>query len=157
GGKVRNIKASVYSPQKVTVAEAYQAFLSILETNGLTVVPHGRFLKIVETAGVASQNTPLYDAAQGAPNEDRFVTRMHRLQHVSADDVATVLGKFKSKEGDVVTYAPGNLLIITDTGTNIRRMMQIVEDIDVGSAGDQIWIEPVHYASASDVAKRIDE
>ena len=34
GGKVKNIKATVYSPQKVTVAEAYQAFLSILETNG---------------------------------------------------------------------------------------------------------------------------
>src|SRR5580704_9590939 len=48
GGKVRNIKATVYSPQKITVAEAYQAFLSILETNGLTVIPHGRFLKIVE-------------------------------------------------------------------------------------------------------------
>src|ERR1700688_5053104 len=65
GGKVRNIKASIYSPQKVTVAEAYQAFLSILETNGLTVVPHGRFLKIVETAGIATQDTPLYPAGQG--------------------------------------------------------------------------------------------
>ena len=46
----RTSRRRVYSPQKVTVAEAYQAFLSILETNGLTVVPHGRFLKIVETA-----------------------------------------------------------------------------------------------------------
>jgi general secretion pathway protein D len=43
GGKVHNIKATVFSPQKVTVAEAYQAFLSILDANGLTVVPHGRF------------------------------------------------------------------------------------------------------------------
>jgi general secretion pathway protein D len=58
GGKIRNIKATVYSPQKVTVAEAYQAFLSILETNGLTVIPHGRFLKIVETGGIAMQDTP---------------------------------------------------------------------------------------------------
>ena len=124
GGKVRNIKATVYSPQKVTVAEAYQAFLSILETNGLTVVPHGRFLKIVETAGVATQDTPIYGAGQGAPDEDRYITRMHRLAHMSADDVANVLGKFKTKDGDITVYGPGNLLIITDTGTNIRRMMQ---------------------------------
>jgi general secretion pathway protein D len=157
GGKVRSIKASIYSPQKVTVAEAYQAFLSILETNGLTVVPHGRFLKIVETAGVASQSTPMYTAAQGAPSEDRYVTRIHRLGHVSADEVANILGKFKTKEGDITVYAPGNLLIMTDTGTNIRRMMQLVEEIDVGEAGDQIWIEPVHYAAASDVEKRINE
>ena len=157
GGKVRSIKATIYSPQKVTVAEAYQAFLSILETNGLTVVPHGRFLKIVETAGVATQSTPMYTSAQGAPAEDRYVTRIHRLSHVGADEVANILGKFKTKEGDITVYSPGNLLIVTDTGTNIRRMMQLVEEIDVGEAGDQIWIEPVHYAAASDVEKRINE
>jgi general secretion pathway protein D len=157
GGKVRNIKATVYSPQKITVAEAYQAFLSILETNGLTVIPHGRFLKIVETAGIATQSTPTYDAGQGAPNEDRYVTRIHRLNHVSAEEVANVLGKFKTKDGDISVYAPGNLLIITDTGSNIRRMMQIVEDVDIGAAGDQIWIEPIHYASASDIATRVNE
>ncbi|MDB4994135.1 MAG: hypothetical protein JWM74_1567, partial [Myxococcaceae bacterium] len=157
GGKVRNIKASVYSPQKVTVAEAYQAFLSILETNGLTVIPHGRFLKIVETAGVSSQNTPTYNASQGAPAEDRYVTRMHRLKNVSAEEVSNVLSKFKTKDGDISVYGPGNLLIITDTGTNIRRMMGILEEIDVGGAGDQIWIEPVHYASATEVAARVNE
>jgi len=157
GGKVKNIKATVYSPQKVTVAEAYQAFLSILETNGLTVVPHGRFLKIVETNQVANQGTPIYGSTQGAPTEDRFVTRMHRLGHISADDAANVLGKFKSKEADITVYGPGNMIIVTDTGTNIRRMMQILEEIDVGSSGDQIFIEPIHYASAADVEKRINE
>jgi general secretion pathway protein D len=157
GGKIRNIKATVYSPQKVTVAEAYQAFLSILETNGLTVIPHGRFLKIVETGGIATQVTPTYVAGQGAPAEDRYVTRIQRLGHVSADEVAAVLAHFKTKDGDITVYAPGNLLIITDTGANIQRMMQIVEDVDVGSAGDQIWIEPIHYASASDVGNRINE
>jgi general secretion pathway protein D len=157
GGKIRNIKATVYSPQKVTVAEAYQAFLSILESNGLTVIPHGRFLKIVETGGIAMQDTPTYVAGQGAPAEDRYVTRIQRLGHVSADEVAAVLAHFKTKDGDITVYAPGNLLIITDTGSNIQRMMQIVEDVDVGSAGDQIWIEPIHYASASDVGNRINE
>src|SRR5262249_36832763 len=140
GGKVKNIKASVYSPQKVTVAEAYQAFLSILETNKLTVVPHGRFLKIVDTDAVQSSGTPIYGAAQGSPSEDRYVTRMHRLGHISADDAANILGKFKTKEGDITVYGPGNMIIITDTGTNIRRMMQILEEIDVGSSGDQIFI-----------------
>ncbi len=51
GGKLRQIKATVYSPEKVSANEAYSAFLSILETNGMTVIPHGRFLKIVETHG----------------------------------------------------------------------------------------------------------
>ena len=38
---------------------------------------------------------------------------------------------FKSGDGDITAYAPTNMLIITDTGTNIRRMMRILEEIDV--------------------------
>ncbi|WP_394846196.1 type II secretion system secretin GspD [Pendulispora brunnea] len=157
GGKVRNIKASVYSPTKVTVEEAYQAFLSILETNGLTVIPQGRFLKIVETAGVASQSTPTIGPQEGAPVEDRYVTRMHRLRNANPEEVSTLLTKFKSKDADVSWYGPGNLLIITDTGANIRRLMTIVDEVDVPSAGDKIWVEPIHYAPATDMAQRLNE
>src|SRR5690349_1287040 len=96
GGKVKNIKASVYSPQKVTVAEAYQAFLSILEANKLTVVPHGRFLKIIDSDAAVSHGAPVLGAAQSEPNEERYVTRMHRLANMSADDAATLLSKFKN-------------------------------------------------------------
>ena len=139
----------------MTVAEAYQAFLAILETNGLTVVPHGRFLKIIDSAGSAAQDTPIFTAGQAAPSEDRYITRIHRLSHVSADEMSQVLGHFKTKDGDITVF--GNLLIITDTGTNIRRMMELVEQIDVGGAGDQVWIEPIHYASASDIKSRIED
>jgi general secretion pathway protein D len=156
GGKVRNIKATVFSPQKVTVAEAYQAFLSILEANGMTVVPHGRFYKIVESPD-AKMGAPVYVAGQSATAEDAYITRIHRLHHVSADEVAGVLGHFKSKDGDITVYGPGNLLIITDTGTNIQRMMHILEDVDVGGVGDQIWIEPIHYGMASDIQARLDD
>jgi general secretion pathway protein D len=156
GGKVHNIKATVFSPQKVTVAEAYQAFLSILDANGLTVVPHGRFYKIIDTPD-AKMGAPVYVAGQGGPAEERYITRLHRLRNVNAEEVSAVLGHFKSKDGDIVVYGPGNLLIITDTGSNIQRMMHILEDVDVGGIGDQIWIEPIHYGSAADIAARLED
>jgi len=156
GGKVHNIKATVFSPQKVTVAEAYQAFLSILEANGLTVVPHGHFYKIVDSPD-AKMGAPVYVAGEGATGEDRFITRIHRLRNAGAEEIAAILGHFKSKDGDITVFAPGNLLIITDTGTNIQRMMRILEDVDVGGVGDQIWIEPIHYGIASDVSARLNE
>ena len=127
GGKVHNIKATVFSPQKVTVAEAYQAFLSILEANGLTVVPHGHFYKIVDSPD-AKMGAPVYVAGEGATGEDRFITRIHRLRNAGAEEIAGILGHFKSKDGDITVFAPGNLLIITDTGTNIQRMMRILEE-----------------------------
>jgi general secretion pathway protein D len=157
GPKVRQVKATVVSPEAVTLAEAYEAFLSILEANGMTVVPHGRFLKIIDSAGSVTAPTPIYSRGEPVPASDRYVTRLYRLKNVPADEANALLSKFKSKEADISVYGPGQLLIMTDTGTNIRRMIRILEEIDVGGAGSRMWIEPVHYGSASDMAKRINE
>jgi general secretion pathway protein D len=158
GSKLRQIKVTLYSPQPVSVAEAYKAFLVALESNGLTVLPHGRFLKIIEsTGGIMIHPTPIYGASQAVPAEDRYMTRIYRLQHTPADEVAVLLAKFKTKDGDISFYVPGNLLMLTDTGTNIRRLLRLVEEIDVGTAGDQIWVEPVHYGGASDMVQRLND
>jgi general secretion pathway protein D len=157
GQKVRQIKATVVSPEPVTIAEAYETFLSILESNGMTVIPHGRFYKIVDSGGVVNQTTPVLARGEPVPQSDRYVTRLYRMQNIGADEAAALVTKFKSKEADVSVYAPGRLLIMTDTGTNIDRMIRILEEIDVGGAGQSMWIEPIHYGVATEMAQRINE
>ena len=44
--KIRG-KITILAPSQITVAEAYKAFLSALAMNGLTIVPSGKFLKIM--------------------------------------------------------------------------------------------------------------
>lgn len=157
GAKVRQVKATVVSPEPVTLEEAYQAFLSILEANGMTVVPHGRFLKIVDSGGVVSQPTPIVSRGEPVADADRYITRLYRLQSVSTDEAMGLVTKFKSKDGDVSAYPAGRLLIITDTGTQVRRMIRLLEEVDVGGAGQRLWIEPVRNGSAPDLAKRVNE
>ena len=156
-GKVRSIKATVFAPTKVSVSEAYNAFLSILEVNGLTVVPAGRYLKIMESSNIENQPIPLHTGGSPTPSQDRFITRLHRVSNVSAEDVATLLGRFKSQAGSVTAYAPTNTLILTDTGTQIRRMLRLIEAVDVERTGEQIWIEPIHYADAAEIAAKLQE
>ncbi len=153
----KSFQASVVAPQKVTVEEAYQALLSVLAANRLTVVPAGRFWKIVDAAD-ASREAPLSggDGRADAPPEDRFVTYVHRVQHVRAEDVAaSVLSKLASRDGSVLAY--GSALIVTDTGTNVRRMMRVLTELDVAGAPDKVWLEPLRYAIAADVKKQIEE
>jgi len=157
GAKVRQIKATVVSPEPVSLEEAYQAFLSILDANGMTVVPHGRFLKIVDSGGVVTQPTPVIARGEPVPDSDRFVTRLYRLEHVGTEEAMALLGKFKSKDGDISVYTPGKLLIVTDTATQVRRLMRIVEEIDVGGSGQHMWIEPVRNGTAQELAKRVNE
>lgn len=156
-GKARSIKATIYSPTKVSPSEAYQAFLSVLSTNGMTVVPSGRYLKIEDSAGIATQPVPLYGAGEQAPSEDRFVTRIHRLRNMTAENAAQLLGHFKSQAGDITPYASTNTVVITDTGANIRRMMQILADVDTPAVGEQIWVERLQYIAATEAVQRINE
>ena len=156
-GKTRSIKATVYAPTKVTVSEAYNAFLSILEVNGMTVVPAGRYLKIQESANIENQPVSLYTGGSPTPTDDRYVTRLHRMTNISAEDASQLLARFKSPAGAVTAYAPTNTLILTDTGRQIRRMLRILESIDVARTGEQIWIEPIHYANATEIAEKLRE
>jgi general secretion pathway protein D len=155
--KLRAIKATVFAPTKVTVAEAYQAFLSVLEVNGLTITPSGRYLKIIETSQAERQTLPIYEDGSAVPATDRYVTRIHHLEHVSAEDVTTLLARFSSRTANLTSYAPTNMLIITDTGSNIRRMLRLVAAIDLPRSGTQTWIEPVHHANAGELATRLLE
>jgi general secretion pathway protein D len=155
--KLRAVKATVFAPTKVTVAEAYQAFLSVLEVNGLTVVPSGRYLKIVEAKDLERETIPLLEDDRTVPASDGYVTRIHHLNHVSAEDVTNLLGRFSSRTANITSYAPTNMLILTDRGANIRRMLRLVEAIDLPRSGTQTWIEPIHNANASELAERLLE
>ncbi len=157
GAKVRQVKATVVSPEPITIEEAYQAFLSILEANGMTVVPHGRFMKIVDSGGVVGAPTPLMARGEPVRDSDRYITRLYRLENVSPDEVVPIISKFKSKEADISAYNPGRLLIITDTATQVKRLIRLIEEIDVGGVGQHMWIEPVRNGTPTDMAKRLNE
>jgi general secretion pathway protein D len=155
--KLRTIKATVFAPTKVTVSEAYQAFLSVLEVNGYTIVPAGRYLKIEELGGIERTTIPLYEDGSVVPASDRFVTRIHHLDNVSTEDVTSLLARFASREGNITSYGPTNMLIMTDTASQIRRMLKLIAAVDLPRSGTQTWIEPIHYAKASELAARLLE
>jgi len=151
----KSFQANVVAPEKVTVLEAYHALLAILAANHLTVVPSGRFSKIIESADGAHE-APVVARSAVVPEEDRFVTYVHRLGHIRAEEVvSSVLAKMTSHDGQILTY--GGVLILTDTGTSVRRMMRVLEELDVAGVDDKVWVEPLTYAVSGDVKKEIDE
>ncbi|MBI5489189.1 MAG: type II secretion system secretin GspD [Deltaproteobacteria bacterium] len=157
GAKARSIKATIFSPDEVTAGEAYRAFLAVLAANGMTVVPSGRYWVITESAGAAQESVSTYRDGETTPTEARMVTRIHRLENVSAEEMANLLNRFKSRDGDITPYPPTNTLIITDFGNNVQRLLLIVQELDVAGTGERIWVEPVHYADAEELAQKIQE
>ena len=151
--KVRSGKVTILSPEPVTVDEAYAAFYAALETMGLTVEPSGRYFKIVETSGAKNRTLPLYGDDADAPNSDRFVTQLVRIKNGAAKDISGVLEALKSKEGSIDTI--GNLIIINDKGSMIRKLERIVEELDTPTASEKIFFYQLQFAKAEEVAQII--
>ena len=112
GGKVRQHQGQHLRPeeQKVTVGRGVpDVFFSVLETNGLTVIPHGHFLKIVESAGDRhADDAPLRHRAAGA--------RRGSLRHAPLPSRAHrgrrgehAAHQVQVKEADITVYAAWQL------------------------------------------------
>ena len=150
----KSFQATVVSPQKVTVAEAYQAFLTILAANHLTVVPRGRFLKIVD-AQDAVHEAPVHSTKEGVAAGGAVRDLRPPRVACAGDEMAAVLAKLASHDGAIIPY--GNVLLLTDTGASVQRMMRVLDELDVAQAEDKVWLEPLQYVPSADVKKELDE
>ncbi|MFH1532497.1 MAG: type II secretion system secretin GspD [Pseudomonadota bacterium] len=145
---------TLMSPQQVTVAQAYRAFLSALRAHALTVVPAGAFMKIVPDTQAKQEPIRLLKKVSGVPDADEIVTKIIELQHVPASEITQVLDQFKGKTGEIVAYGE-DLLIVTDTGTMIRRLMRLLTELDIPTDKEKIWVRQVEYAEAGEVVNII--
>ncbi len=154
---LRASKITILSPEPVSVQEAYAAFYAALNSMGLTVEPSGRYFKIVELGkGIQNRNLPVYGPDQKAPDNDRFVTQLLRPKGVATADLVRLLESLKSRDGAVQTV--GDLIIITDSGSNVRRLMRITEEIDQeSSVGEKIFFFQLQYADPEETAATVRE
>ncbi len=151
--KVRG-KVTIMSEKMMTKEEAYQAFLSALEVAGFTTVTGpGGIIKIVSLKDAASSPIPIH--VDSTPYTDSFVTRLISLENISALDMSNAIKGLISKSGNMFAYPATNTLIITDSGTNIDRLMKIIKELDQEGPQQVLEIIPINYADAKDVAQKV--
>jgi general secretion pathway protein D len=150
-------KITIIAPSRITVAEAYKAFLSALAINGLTVVPSGKFWKVKQAQNAQRDNLDTF-SGNFSPNTDEMITRIVQLRHISVKDVYNSLGPIlQSRLGEMRPYEPTNTLIISDYGSNIERIMKILRQLDVPGFEEQMEVIHIKYAKAPDMAKLVDQ
>lgn len=149
--KVRG-KVTIICPTKVTVEEAYRIFLSVLASQELTIVQSGKIYRIIPQRDARQDTIPTIVTAERPPAGDIFITRLVRMKYIDAQEISELLKNLISKYGNIQTYLPTNTLIITDTSTNINRLMKIVEELDVDIYRETIEVIRLKNANANTVA-----
>lgn len=146
-------KVTIVSPDSMTLNEAYQLFLSVLNVRGYTVVPSGKVNKIVMVKLAKESNLPTVSDDRKM-SSDQYITRLIRLQHLDAAVFATtVLAPLLPATGNITTYPPTNTIIITESAANIDRLMRIIQELDQPGAASILEVLPLQNADADEVAK----
>ncbi|NJC88096.1 MAG: type II secretion system protein GspD, partial [Desulfuromonas sp.] len=145
-------KATIVTPEGMTLDEAYQLFLTVLNLKGFTVVPSGKANKIVPLKSAKEANLPL--VTDGQKPTEQFVTRLVRLENLDASTIAeTVLKPLASPTSNIMVYSPTNTLIITDSAVSIDRMVQLIRELDVPGSSQAQTVIALKHAGAEETAK----
>ena len=148
-------QVTMYSSAPMSPPAFYQAFLSILQVYGFIAEPSGNnIIKIVPDA--LTRYVPAnYLGSRVSPNSDEIVTQVVAVKNVSAAELVPILRPMVPQQAHLAAYPPSNILIISDTASNVSRMMAIIDRID--RIGNQdVDVMPLQNASASDVVRTID-
>ncbi len=126
-------RITIHSSKKIPVSEVMNVFESVLEVNGMALVRSGDFFKIVSGTTAKQKPTPIRKGIQpnDVANIDRPVTQIVPIQYVPASEISTVLTPLLSQFGSITSNPRNNLLIINDLSSSIKRLLEIMREIDV--------------------------
>jgi general secretion pathway protein D len=145
-------KISIVSGTPLSDDELYQVFLSMLQISGYAALPSGSVIKIVPNIDAKTTSYNPVGAAKG----DEMLVEVIPVHYVPADQLVPVLRPLIPQWGNVSSYAPSNMLILSGRADTIKRMAEIIRQVD-SSANSGIDIVPLRYALAMDMVTTLKD
>ncbi len=143
----RSAKLTMITPGTLDAAEAWSVFEVGLEAMGLTAVPKGGVLEIVESAQAKDAALAI---RRSFPDGGGGVVRvLIKPQHVEVEELRAAIDLVKSRHGVVTALPTLRALLVTDDGRHVARMKSLVEELDREIEGAGIWAIPVEHRPAT--------
>ena len=149
-------KATIISPSKISVTEAYKVFESVLEVHGFTTIQAGKIIKIVPSPDARSKNIETRLREESGTATDKIVTQLIPLKYATASEIKKLFAPLVSKSSIILDYSHTNTLIVTDVYSNIQRLTKILKTIDVLKTGLELSIVTLVHSDVKDLAKTLN-
>ncbi len=116
----------------LTRREALQMLDTVLAENGITMVLLGtQFVKAVPTKQAVLEAGPVIELPRELlPESSSYMVRVVKLKHRDPTEILMALQPFAKLPNSIVAIRNGRILILRDYSANIRRMLQLVEEMD---------------------------
>ena len=142
---------TINSAEPLKSEDLLPIFHQVLRMNGAVAVRSGNLYRIVPIKDGKSIARP---AGQG--REDSFALQIVPVRYFTAAEMKRLLTPFLMAGGEIVENPRGNFLIVIDLPSNIQRLVEIAELVDVQVfAGTRMEIYQPKVASAEELAQEM--
>ncbi|MFU8780796.1 MAG: type II secretion system secretin GspD [Kiritimatiellia bacterium] len=145
---------TIVSP-RVPASEVYPLFLSILDAAGFAVREEAGITRI----SVMRERGPALASVLGPEGEipeTGVYTKVFRLQHVAAIDVARLLEPAADRSGAVRAMEETNHIVVTDSASALRRMQALLQELDQPGLAKVMEVIPLQFALAEELARQLN-
>ena len=159
GPGVSGKKVTVQTSGRIPQEDVFGVLLAILEVHGVTAVRSGNLYKIVPVEGARERAVPTIVGAVADPSRasDEIITQIVPVRFAPVNDLGTLLRPLISARGTLIANRETGVLIITDSASNISRLLDIIRLVDVEVAIDELQIIPLQYADAGEMANILNQ
>jgi len=137
---------TVVSNTKMDRDTTYELFLSVLRVHGYAAVPSGNVIRIVQQV-LAKQSGNPGDFSDNTSSEE-LVTQVISVRNTASAELVKILRPLIPQYGHIAGLTSPNALIISDHASNIARLAEIVNRIDVAESSTteivqlkEAWVE----------------
>ena len=155
----RGRKVTVQTTGRIPSDEVFAVLLTILDVNGLTAVQSGNLYRVIPKEGATQSSLKTVVGNEPDPRipGDEIVTQIVPLAIMSAPDAVALLRPFVPAQGNLSAHRDTNLVMITDTAANIRRLLGVLKLADVVVTSDELQIIPIQHADAQELAQILNQ
>lgn len=147
-------KVTLISHTPLSTDELYQAFLTLLQVHGYSVVTSGGVIKIIPSTDAKTSATRVIDNNKLISDEN--VVRVIHVDYVPVKNLLTTLKPLVARDSYISAYDPTNDLIVADSAANVRRILEIVDRLDKPTETGTEIIR-LHHGYAPDIVKTLNE
>jgi hypothetical protein len=155
-----NGTVDAYSDTPLSKEEALNLVEHILSDNGYAVTRDGRILTIISAVEAKRSQIPVkkFTSINDIPQNSEVATYIIPVRTLNPVALLNNLRPLIGSDTDLQANESANSLIITDSQNNIRRIANIVMELDsVSSSINTIVVFPLKYADAKSLADLVKE
>ncbi|MEC7881590.1 MAG: hypothetical protein VYB35_01665, partial [Verrucomicrobiota bacterium] len=150
-----NLNVTLEAQTPLTVEEAIQAMDSVLSLNGYTTIPVGeKFITFVPSANALQEGAAFSTVTSAAelPEANQFITHISQLKHILPSEAVPMLTPMAKNPAGIVALDVSKTLVLRDNSSNIKRMLELLERIDIKPDEDfKLKVIPIRYGKVEEI------